>query len=358
MMQLDIVGVIRNQSITHMKLVFVLCILSTISFSFVVNSKSIDSKFDLFDSIYRTQLGSTNGCQKPELNVFKVCSEKLKNDGNAPYILHHNQSTSKVVVLFHGLSDSPFYFRSIAESIHQQGINVVVALLPGHGKKLADKDMQDPELANRWRNHVADLVDFAAGLGEHVYVGGFSTGGVLATEYILQNPQVVKGLMLFSGALALDSSVESIAKIWGIQWLAKLIDGDYDTQGPNPYKYPKIARFSAFELTEVIFSVRTLIENGATLNLPVFAAHSVADKTTPIAGVRNLMAINQGVNTLFEIPISADLCHADVVINNQQITDINYDASRLQEILPCDVPKANPKHAEMLMSLQKFLRDY
>ncbi|MEP1447479.1 MAG: alpha/beta fold hydrolase [Paraglaciecola sp.] len=357
MMQLDIVVAIQYQGILYMKFLFVLFVLCTMSFPFAANSSSIELEFDRFDSIYQTQLATTNGCQTPQLNVFKVCSDKLKNEGNAPYILHHNKTTSKVVVLFHGLSDSPFYFRSIAESIHQQGINVVVALMPGHGKKHADKDMQDAELANRWRNHVADMVDFAAGLGEQVYVGGFSTGGVLATEYILQNPQTVKGLLLFSGALALDSSVESIAKIWGIQWLAKLIDGDYDTQGPNPYKYPKIARFSAFELTEVIFSVRALIENGATLSLPVFVAHSVADKTTPIEGVRNLMAINQGTNTFFEIPKRVDVCHADVVINNQQIIDINYDATRLQEILPCDVPKANPKHAEMLMSLQKFLRD-
>lgn len=341
-----------------MKLFLPLLIMTASATSFIASAQSIENKFDEFDAIYQTQLGNTRGCQTPEANVFKVCSDSLKNEGNAPYILHHEKVTEKVVVLFHGLSDSPFFFRSIAHSIHQQGHNVIVALMPGHGKKQADEDMQDYQLADRWRAHVSQVVDYAASLGEQRYLGGFSTGGVLGTEYILQNPGSVKGLILFSGALALDSGVESIATIWGIQWLAKMLDGEYETQGPNPYKYPSVARFSAFELTEVIFSVRKLIEQGATLNLPIFVAHSMADITTPIVGVRNLMALNQGPNTRFEISQDIDVCHADLVINEEQLSDMQYDASMLEEILPCDVPKANPKHADMLSVLRQFLLTY
>ena len=341
-----------------MKLLLPLLILVANSYSFVVSSASsapsasIEPEFDKFDAIYQGQLGTTRGCLTPEKNVFRVCSDSLKNDGNAPYILHHNKVTEKVAVLFHGLSDSPFFFRSIARSIHQQGNNVIVVLLPGHGKK------QDSGLADRWRAHVLEVTEYAASLGEQRYLGGFSTGGALATEYILQNPQSVKGLMLFSGALALDSSVESIANIWGIQRLAKVLDGDYATQGPNPYKYPSVARFSAFELTEVIFSVRDLIEKGAPLNLPIFAAHSMADTTTLIIGVKNLIAVNSGPNTLFEISLDADVCHADVVINEEQLSDMQFDTSMPEHVSSCNVPKANPKHAEMLGSLKQFLSTY
>jgi pimeloyl-ACP methyl ester carboxylesterase len=341
-----------------MKLLLTLLILTASTYSFVASSESIEPKFDKFDAIYQAQLGTTRGCQTPDVNVFRVCSDSLKNDGNAPYILHHNKVTEKVVVLFHGLSDSPFYFRSIAQSIYQQGNNVIVALMPGHGKKQADEDMQDSGLADRWRAHVSEVIDYAASLGKQRYLGGFSTGGALTTEYILQNPGSVKGLMLFSGALALDTSVESIANVWGIQWFAKMLDGEYETQGRNPYKYPSVARFSAFELTEVIFSVRGLIEQGATLNLPIFVAHSMADITTLIIGVKNLMAVNKGSNTLFEISLDEDVCHADVVINEEQLSEMQYDASMLEEILPCDVPKANPTHAEMLDSLNQFLTTY
>jgi pimeloyl-ACP methyl ester carboxylesterase len=341
-----------------MKLLLSLLILAASTHSFVALSQSIENKFDQFDAIYQTQLGATRGCQTPQQNVFKVCSDSLRNDGNAPYILHHNKVTKKVVVLFHGLSDSPFFLRSIAQSIHQQGNNVIVALMPGHGKKQADEDMQDYALADRWRAHMSEVINYSASLGEKRYLGGFSTGGALATEFILQNPNSVKGLILFSGALALDSNVESMASIWGIQWLAKLLDGEYETQGRNPYKYPNVARFAAFELTEVIFSVRDLIEQGATLDMPLFVAHSVVDKTIPIIGVKNLMAVNKGPNTFFEISKDVDVCHADLVISDNQLLDMQYDASMLEEILPCDVPKANPIHGEMLDTLNQFLTTY
>ncbi|WP_299072058.1 alpha/beta fold hydrolase [uncultured Paraglaciecola sp.] len=341
-----------------MKLFLPLLILTASATSVFVSAQSIATQFDQFDAIYKTQLGATRGCETPQKNVFRVCSDSLKNDGNAPFILHHNKVTEKVVVLFHGLSDSPFFFRSIAKAIHQQGHNVVVALMPGHGKKQADADMQDPQLSDRWRAHVSEVFEYAAGLGEQRYFGGFSTGGVLATEYILQNPGKVKGLMLFSGALALDSGVESIAKIWGIQWVAKWLDGEYKTQGLNRYKYPGVASFSAIELTEVIFSVRELIEQGAPLNLPIFSAHSAADVTTPIQGVKDLMAANKGVNRLFEIPLDVDVCHADVVVNQKQVSEMQFDASKLEEIMPCMVPLANPQHVEMLTALRQFLATY
>ena len=341
-----------------MKLFPLLLSLLTLPISSQVLSQSIDLEFDKFDAIYKTELGATRGCEVPEIDVFRVCSDSLRNDGNAPFILHHNKVTEKVIVLFHGLSDSPFFFRSIAKSMHQQGHNVVVALMPGHGKKQANDDMQDTELSDRWRAHVAEVFDFADGLGEQRYLGGFSTGGVLAAEYILQHPKSVSGLLLFSGALALDSGVETVAKIWGAQWLAKVLSGDYKTQGLNRYKYPGVAPFSAFELTEVIFSVRELIEQDAPLDLPIFSGHSVADVTTPISGVKNLMSTNKGPNVLFELPLSDDVCHADVVVNQAQVTDMQFDASKLEEILPCAVPKANPKHAEMLNAMQQFLTKY
>jgi pimeloyl-ACP methyl ester carboxylesterase len=341
-----------------MKFLLPLILLATGFYPLHVISETIESEFDKFDAFYQEQLGTTQGCQLPEINEFKVCSQALKNEGNAPYILHHNKVTNKVVVLFHGLSDSPFFLRTIAHSLHEQGANVVVALTPGHGKKQADEDMQDSDLADRWRAHMVEIVSFAKGLGKQTYIGGFSTGGTIAVEYILQHPDSVNGLLLFSGALALDPNLESMAKIWGIQWLARLLDGEYETIGANPYKYPSVARFSAFELTEVIFSVRNLLEQGAVLNLPIFSAHSTADVTTPIIGVKNLMAANMGENTLFEILQKVDVCHADVVINEQQLIDMHYDESGLVDILPCDVPKANPKHAEMLDSLSQFLTTY
>jgi alpha-beta hydrolase superfamily lysophospholipase len=337
-----------------MKLFLVLCFSFLSCVSSALFAQSFEMEFDKFDQIYQTELGSTQGCQEPEVNVFKVCSDILRNDGNAPFILHHNQVTPKVIVLFHGLSDSPFYLKSIAQALHQQGNNVVVALLPGHGKKNADLDMQDDALSDRWRKHVNSIMEFSSALGQQQYVGGFSTGGGLATEYALLNPSSVKMLLLFSGALALQPNIERLSKIWGMQWVMEVMDGEYTGQGPNPYKYSHVARFAAMELMEIITSVRELIQQNKP-NIAIFAAHSEADTTIPITGVKHLLTANLGESTSFFIDETVEVCHADWVINQAQAQAMNEDTSATDIGLGCNGPSANPKHADMLKAMLAFV---
>ena len=108
----------------------------------------------------------------------------------------------------------------------------------------------------------------------------------------------------------------------------------------------------------VIFSIRQLLAQNNGFDLPLFSAHSEADETTLITGVKNLMANNKGPNSLFFIPEEVNLCHADLVINTQQLSDMHFDDTGLLDIMPCDVPKANPQHAEMLKALSQFMETY
>lgn len=305
--------------------------------------------------IYKQQLGSVTQCNSQQDSVATICSESLKNQGNAPYVLHHKNPTAKTVVLFHGLSDSPFFFKSIAPTIHDLGFTVIVALLPGHGLKNADADMEDGQLAKRWSAHIDEVVDYAHSISEKVYIGGFSTGGALTALHIIDHPETINGLLLFSGALALDESVEDMAGIWGIKMLAKFLDGDYQAKGPNPYKYPSVARHSAFMLVDVIFEIREKLASGKRLDLPIFTAHSMADVTTPWHGVEALLQANSGIATEFLIEKSFDVCHADVVVNKAQLIEMSFDETQLQEPEKCSIPKANPLHQEMLWSMKEYL---
>jgi hypothetical protein len=118
-----------------------------------------------------------------------------------------------------------------------------------------------------------------------------------------------------------------------------------------------VARYSAFQLTDVIFNIRALINQGNPLDLPILAVHSMVDVTTLYSGVEHLMAYNKGLNSVFTLAKETDVCHADVVVNQQQVTEIGIDSSAIHEILPCSVPKANPKHKEMLQATLQFLAD-
>ena len=326
---------------------------STVSFG---QNNAMDEAFDSFSHLYEERFGQIRACMNPTFQRFSVCSPALRNDGNAPYILHHGKPVDTVVVLLHGLSDSPFYMSGIARALHDKGYNVIVPLNVGHGQLDASDEMSDSKLAERWGAHLNDVMALAPQLGKHVYLGGFSTGGALSVQHYLHHPDNIDGLRLFSGALALDSGVERLSGIWGIQWVARFLDGHYETQGPNPYKYPTIASFSGLELMEVIDDVRDQFEQGKTVDVPVFAAHSQADTTTPITGIEDLMSrATTKTNTFFIIDESYKLCHADVVVNKKMLSDMHFDKSGVDLRDPCAAPGANPLFRQMIMMLGSFM---
>lgn len=327
-------------------------------FSATTFAQTTSSWLNPFVDLYKQELGTAIACQQTSSTEMRVCSTALRNDGNSPFILHHGKPTEKTVVLFHGLSDSPFFFDSIAKAIHAQGYTVVVALLPGHGKIDADADMEDSDLDKRWGQHVESIMNFAYSVSDKVYMGGFSTGGALAVQYIVTHEQPVSGLLLFSGAMALDESVESFGRVWGVGLIAKLMDGTYQTDGPNPFKYPTVARYSALKLVDVIFDIREQFEKGNLPNLPIFSAHSMADNTTPWSGIEMLLEKNQGPHSTFILSKELDVCHADVVVNQRQIDEIHYDMSKAGKISKCSVPKANPQHEIMLAAMLTFLSQH
>lgn len=319
-------------------------------------SQSIESELAEFKQLYQTRLGSVTECETQEPGVFRVCSPALKSEGNAPYILHHQVPTANKAVLFHGLSDSPYFFKAIAERLHANGFNVVVALLPGHGQIDADDDMEDWDLAERWQQHVDDVLDATKGLGNKTFVGGFSTGGALAVQTYFIHPDKFDGLMLFSGALALSEDAENMSNIWGIKLVAQLVDGHYETDGPNPYKYPNVAGFAGLELMDVIKDIRERIDNGQRVKVPLFVAHSEADVTTPIGGVEHLVANTDANTTFFVIDNTHDLCHADVVVSDDLLAGMNFDKTKLEQEELCAIPEANPLFGKMMVNLLSFLQ--
>jgi pimeloyl-ACP methyl ester carboxylesterase len=316
-----------------------------------------------YAQIYEPELGPLRSCEEQVPEQVKVCSDALRNMGNAPYALFA-RAPKATVVLFHGLSDSPYFVESIARHLHREGYNVIAPLTPGHGKLEADADMQDPDLQQRWYSHLNQVMALAKLTHEKVFVGGFSTGGAFATYYTLKHPDEIEALLLFSGALQLSSSAETLSKVWGIKKLAVWLDGEYKTDGPNPYKYPKVATYSALVLMDVIKDIRGLLEaqeeseNISRLSKPIFAAHSLADTTTMYEGIENLLSKVDGEHTRFKIDKDFDVCHADVVISSGQIINMNFDKSQVNPSERCAVPKANPLHSIMLSVLTSFVNQH
>ncbi|MDO6568335.1 alpha/beta fold hydrolase [Alteromonas sp. 1_MG-2023] len=311
-----------------------------------------------FAEFYSQEWGGTQRCKSSKLHRYTVCANLLRNEGNAPFMLQHDTPSKKVAVLIHGLSDSPFFMREIANILFNEGYDVIVPLLPGHGLRDADGAMADSDLAERWQAHVDDVIALADDMGDTLIVGGFSTGGALAVDQYLDASDNIDGLMLFSGALALSENAESMSRIWGIKWVAKLVDGSYITHGPNPFKYPNVAGFAGLELMDIIDKIRDDFENGKRIEIPLFAAHSQADATTPIHGVEHVMENSAGPNTFFVIDASYELCHADLVVNTTMLHDIKFNKVMVNEEEECAVPKANPLFSTMSLMLKSYIQQF
>jgi alpha-beta hydrolase superfamily lysophospholipase len=203
----------------------------------------------------------------------------------------------------HGLSDSPYAMRGIAELFQSQGFYVVALRLPGHGtvpSGLREVRWQD------WYAAVAVAAKHAAargGSGKLFYIGGFSTGAALATLYSvrsLDDAELPKpqGLYLVSPAIgispfaALTNVISALAFIPAFE-KARWIDvlPEYD-----PYKYnsfPVNAANQIHTLTGVLADA--LDDAGARGRLAamprVVAFQSIVDSTiTARQVVRGLLA--------------------------------------------------------------------
>ena len=88
-------------------------------------------------------------------------------------------------LLVHGLTDSPYSMRALAESLHTRGFDVTVLRLPGHGTL---PSMMTTMSAADWTAALRIAArDVASRVrpGQPFYVGGYSSGGTLALQYAL-----------------------------------------------------------------------------------------------------------------------------------------------------------------------------
>ncbi len=181
-----------------------------------------------------------------------------------------NESESIGLLLFHGLSDSPFSLRDPAQALAERCIATRVMLLPGHGTKA--EDLLDVSRES-WRAAVAQAVQSFSQEVDSLYLGGFSTGGALVTEYAWQHPDDIAGVVLFSPLFKINSSID-----WLSPWLAPFVDwlDHYPSDDYGKYaSIPVPAIAEAYKLAKEV--MHTVTEQQRTI--PVFVALSEEDAT-------------------------------------------------------------------------------
>jgi alpha-beta hydrolase superfamily lysophospholipase len=212
-------------------------------------------------------------------------------------------------LLIHGLTDSPYSMKALAESLHARGIDVTMVRLPGHGtlpSMMTEMSYRDWTTATRIAAHAAAA---RAPAGTPFYIGGYSTGGTLALLYTLDSlddsslrrPDRV---LLISPAIELTrvaalASVIDIASIVPVPVLEKVRWQEVGVEF-DPYKFNSFPVNASRQVNRATRELqRTLArarESGRIAQMPpVTAWQSLVDSTVGAKGtVDVLFAALQG----------------------------------------------------------------
>lgn len=239
------------------------------------------------------------------LNRYRIDSPvypaHFRQDWNRSYILQPDGPPRGVVVLLHGLTDSPYSLRHIARRYRELGFVAIGLRLPGHGSVpagLTAVHWQDWLAATRLALRTArQQVPAPAPL----HVVGYSNGGALAVKYALDalgDPQLprIDQLVLISPMIG----VTRYARFAGLAgwpaifpafsktaWLDRLPEF-------NPFKYnsfPVNAARQSWLLTDALQTqVSQLAQRNALQALPpILSFQSLVDYTvSPPALVNGL----------------------------------------------------------------------
>ena len=144
-----------------------------------------DSQY-IIDNFNKIKLNKLEYFQRYNKNSISY-SFKDGNNYNASFLLDPGvDSTKGVILLLHGLSDSPYHIKDLAEYYYNKGFYVFALRLPGHGtlpSGLLDVKWQDWYKAVKWS--VNKIVEKSKERKKcPFYLGGFSTGAALDIHYI------------------------------------------------------------------------------------------------------------------------------------------------------------------------------
>ena len=108
----------------------------------------------------------------------------------------HGYKTHRVVVWFHGYTNSPAQFTQLGQLCYHSGYNVLIPLAPYHGLKDRLTPLTRQLTAEKLAHYADQAVDIASGLGETIIIGGLSMGGVLSAWLAQQRKDVATAIII------------------------------------------------------------------------------------------------------------------------------------------------------------------
>jgi esterase/lipase len=214
-------------------------------------------------------------------------------DGNAPFELKpvagvsagREKTYRRGVLLTHGLTDSPYFMRYLAEFFRENGFRVMAILLPGHGTQPGD--LLDATW-REWAKAVTYGADRLAQEADEIYLAGFSAGGALSVYQSLHDDRV-RGLFLFSPAFEITprAAWANLHRLYS--WLIPSAKWVNISPDKDIYKYESFPKHAAAQMYALTKELNRLLQKHET-GIPVFTAASQDDTTANTPATIEFMA--------------------------------------------------------------------
>jgi alpha-beta hydrolase superfamily lysophospholipase len=206
-------------------------------------------------------------------------------------------------LLIHGLTDSPYSMKAMAETLNARGFEVTVLRLPGHGtfpSMMTEMTLRDWNAAIRI---AARDVASRTPAGQPFYLGGHSTGGTLALQYALdalddESLRMPDRLLLLSPAINITKvavvagfidalSVVPIPVLEKVRWVDVMPEFD-------PYKFNSFTVNATRQVNRSARALRSSLTdanaNGRIMRMPpVVTWQSAVDSTVGAAGAADVL---------------------------------------------------------------------
>ncbi len=218
-------------------------------------------------------------------------------DWNRSFVLEPLGATHGVVVLLHGMTDSPYSMRSLAELYWRHGYIAIAPRMPGHGTVPAALTREGRE---EWEAAVEmSMTEARRRAGDHLplHLVGYSNGGALALLHVMK--RIGRGVSVDVERIVLVSpmiEVSGFARYAGLAGLPSML-GRFSKSAwmdllpeYNPFKYNSFPVRAARESYLVTAELRAAMESVAKQQRmsevpPILAFQSVVDDTVSARGV-------------------------------------------------------------------------
>ena len=205
------------------------------------------------------------------------------------------------VLLLHGLTATPSEVRLLGEALHAAGHTVMAPLLPGHGTH--PEDLNDVRWHD-WAWEVEQAYHLLATHCDHVFVGGESTGGVLALHLATKYPEIA-GVLCYAPAIQLALPMSDMVRLYVSAPLIEALPKENGDNNPYWQGYKVNPLWAVVELVRMGREVR---RNLAQIRQPVLIVQGRHDTTIdPAAGQIVLDGISSTVKELYWMENSAHI---------------------------------------------------